>query len=98
MEVRCHRGGGPRHQCLTRALRRGSQGARARLIGVSALLTTTMVGIREVVPAVHAAGLPTRVLAARAPVTAEFAAEIGAEGYAPDAGSSVEVALRTVTA
>ena len=65
---------------------------QASLIGVSALLTTTMVGIEEVVAAVREAGLPTRVLVGGAPLTPEYAASIGADGYAPDAASAVEVA------
>jgi len=64
----------------------------ADLIGVSALLTTTMVGMKAVVAAVHEAGLPTKVLVGGAPLTPEFASAIGADGYAPDAASAVEVA------
>jgi 5-methyltetrahydrofolate--homocysteine methyltransferase len=71
----------------------------ARLVGVSALLTTTMVGMKDVVDAIRAAGLnETKVIVGGAPVTAEFASLIGANGYAPDAGSAVDVAkglLRT---
>ena len=62
------------------------------LIGVSALLTTTMPNMRAVVEAVRAAGLSTKVLIGGAPVTPEFAAQIGADGFAPDAGSAVDVA------
>jgi 5-methyltetrahydrofolate--homocysteine methyltransferase len=69
----------------------------ARLVGVSALLTTTMVGMRDVVTAVRAAGLAeTKVLVGGAPVTAEFAREIGADGYAPDAGAAVDVAKSAI--
>ena len=64
----------------------------ADLIGVSALLTTTMVGMKAVVSAVREAGLSTRVLVGGAPLTPEFASSIGAHGYAPDAASAVEVA------
>ncbi len=64
----------------------------ADLIGVSALLTTTMVGMKAVVSAVREAGLSTRVLVGGAPLTAEFAASIGADGYAPDAASAVDAA------
>ena len=64
----------------------------ASLIGVSALLTTTMVGMKAVVAAVREAGLSTRVLVGGAPLTPEFAASIGADGYAPDAASAVDVA------
>ncbi len=65
----------------------------ARLVGVSALLTTTMVGMKEVVDGIRAAGLADcRIVVGGAPVTAEFAAQIGADGYAPDAASAVEMA------
>lgn len=66
---------------------------QARLVGISALLTTTMVGMRDVVTAVRLAGLDaTKVVVGGAPVTDDFAREIGADGYAPDAGSAVETA------
>jgi 5-methyltetrahydrofolate--homocysteine methyltransferase len=64
----------------------------ADIIGVSALLTTTMPNMRGVVEAVRAAGLPTRVVVGGAPTTPEFATQIGADGHAPDAGSAVDLA------
>ena len=64
----------------------------AHLIGVSALLTTTMPNMRGVVEAVRAANLSTRVVIGGAPITPEFAEQIGADGYAPDAGSAVDLA------
>ena len=64
----------------------------ARIIGISALLTTTMTGMADVVRAVRDAGMgDVRIILGGAPVTAEFARQIGADGYAPDAGSAVEV-------
>jgi len=66
----------------------------AEIIGLSALLTTTMPGMRGVVEAVRAAGLPARVVIGGAPTTPEFASEIGADGHAPDAGSAVELVRR----
>ncbi len=69
----------------------------AHLIGVSALLTTTMPNMRGVVEAVRAAGIGTRIVIGGAPITAEFAAQIGADGFAPDAGSAVDLA-RTLLA
>ena len=66
----------------------------AHLIGVSALLTTTMPNMRAVVEAVRAANLSTRVVIGGAPITAEFATQIGADGFAPDAGSAVDLARR----
>jgi 5-methyltetrahydrofolate--homocysteine methyltransferase len=69
----------------------------ASIVGVSALLTTTMVGMKDVVAAIRAAGLPdVRVIVGGAPVTAEYAASIGADGYAPDAATAVEVAKHAV--
>jgi len=68
----------------------------ADLIGVSALLTTTMSGMRGVVEAVREAGLRARVVVGGAPTTPEYAAEIGADGQAPDAGSAVELVRRLI--
>lgn len=71
----------------------------ARLVGVSALLTTTMVGMKDVVDGIRAAGLTdVRVVVGGAPVTAEYAAQIGADGYAPDAASAVALARRVAAA
>jgi 5-methyltetrahydrofolate--homocysteine methyltransferase len=67
----------------------------ARIVGASALLTTTMVGMRDVVTAVRATGRPIAVVVGGAPVTQDFADSIGADGYAPDAATAVTVA-RTV--
>jgi 5-methyltetrahydrofolate--homocysteine methyltransferase len=65
----------------------------AQLIGVSALLTTTMAGMKDVVGAVRSAGLNNvKVIVGGAPVTQEYAQQIGADGYATDAASAVEVA------
>jgi 5-methyltetrahydrofolate--homocysteine methyltransferase len=63
----------------------------ARIVGISALLTTTMVGMKDVVAAVRAADLPdVKVIIGGAPVTQDYAEMIGADGYAPDAASAVE--------
>jgi len=70
----------------------------AQLVGVSALLTTTMPSMRDIVAAVRAAGLSARVVVGGAPVTSDFAAQIGADGYAPDAGAAVDVARRLLGA
>jgi 5-methyltetrahydrofolate--homocysteine methyltransferase len=71
---------------------------KADVIGISALLTTTMGNMRGVVEAVRAADdLPhLRVIVGGAPVTREFAVQIGADGWAPDAASAVEVAKAVV--
>jgi 5-methyltetrahydrofolate--homocysteine methyltransferase len=65
----------------------------AHLVGVSALLTTTMVGMADVVKAVREAGLTdVKVLVGGAPITQEFADEIGADGYARDAATAATLA------
>jgi len=63
----------------------------AKLIGVSALLTTTMPQMKNVVEARKKAGLAAKILIGGAPVTQAYADEIGADGYAPDAASAVDV-------
>ena len=69
----------------------------AHLVGISALLTTTMVGMKDVVAAIRAANLPdVKVIVGGAPLTSEFAASIGADGYASDAGSAVEAARKAI--
>jgi len=71
----------------------------ASIVGISALLTTTMVGMGEVVAAIRAADLgDVKVIVGGAPVTAEYAASIGADAYAPDAASAVEVAKQALGA
>jgi 5-methyltetrahydrofolate--homocysteine methyltransferase len=66
---------------------------KPKLVGLSALLTTTMPAMREVVKAIRDAGLTVKVVIGGAPITPEFAREIGADGYAPDAASAVEAAM-----
>ena len=62
----------------------------AQVIGMSALLTTTMTQMKVTVAAVRAAGLDhVKVIVGGAPVTEAFARQIGADGYAADAGSVV---------
>lgn len=68
----------------------------ANIVGVSALLTTTMRNQRGVVQALAAAGLRSqvKVMVGGAPVTRQWAEEIGADGYAKDAVSAVALARR----
>jgi 5-methyltetrahydrofolate--homocysteine methyltransferase len=63
----------------------------AQVIGMSALLTTTMMQMKATVEALQTAGLKGKVktVVGGAPVTDEFARQIGADGYAPDAASAV---------
>ncbi len=64
----------------------------AQVIGLSALLTTTMVAMKEVVEELQAKGLAddTKIIVGGAPVTQDFADEIGAHAYSPDAASAVD--------
>ena len=66
----------------------------ASLIGASALLTTTMINMKDVVEALKASPLNQKVklMIGGAPVTQAFADEIGADAYAPDAASAADVA------
>lgn len=66
---------------------------KAQVIGMSALLTTTMLQMKTTIDLVKAAGLQNEIktIIGGAPVTAEFAQKIGAAGYAPDAASAVQV-------
>jgi 5-methyltetrahydrofolate--homocysteine methyltransferase len=65
-----------------------------KLVGLSALLTTTMVNMKTTVEALQEAGLrgSVKVMVGGAPVTEVFAKQIGADAYAPDAASAVDVA------
>ena len=66
----------------------------AGILGLSALLTTTMVGMKDVVAALKQAGVTDKVktMIGGAPITQNYADEIGADGYAPDAASAVDKA------
>lgn len=62
----------------------------AGIVALSALLTTTMIGMKTIVETVKGSGLDIPVVIGGAPVTRDYADEIRAEGYAPDAASAVE--------
>ncbi len=66
------------------------------LIGMSALLTTTMPGMEKTIKALKQAGVTAKVMVGGAPVTQSFADKIGANGYAPDAASAVDTAKKLV--
>ncbi len=69
-----------------------------KLLALSAMLTTTMVFMKTIIEAVTTAGLrdSVKVMIGGAPVTADFASQIGADAYAPDAASAVDVARTLV--
>jgi corrinoid protein of di/trimethylamine methyltransferase len=72
----------------------------ATIVGASALLTTTMLQQEKLVEALKEAGLrdKVKVMVGGAPVTESFAKQIGADGYAEDAISSVDLAMRLADA
>ena len=63
----------------------------AKLVGLSALLTTTMPAMKEVVEALKGECVDCKIIIGGAPVTQAYADEIGADGYAPDAASAVDI-------
>jgi 5-methyltetrahydrofolate--homocysteine methyltransferase len=70
--------------------------ANAQLVGLSALLTTTMPGMEKTIKALKDAGTPVKIMIGGAPVTQDYADKIGADGYAPDAASAVDLAKSLV--
>ncbi len=66
--------------------------ADAKAVGMSALLTTTMTGMKEVIDRISKDGMRSKVkiMVGGAPLTDQYAKEIGADGYAPDAASAAE--------
>lgn len=72
---------------------------RPHLIGLSALLTTTLPAMVETVRALRDETVPpARIIIGGAPITQQFADEIGADGFAPDAGAAVDRAQELVAA
>ncbi|GAG17977.1 unnamed protein product [marine sediment metagenome] len=67
-----------------------------QLVGMSALLTTTMPAMEKTVKALKNAGVSAKVMIGGAPVTQGYADKIGADGYAADAASAVDVAKNLV--
>ncbi len=65
-----------------------------KVIGLSALLTTTMPAMRVTVEAARKAGLPIKFMIGGAPVTQTFADEIGADGYGETAAAAVGLARK----
>ena len=70
-----------------------AEAEKASVVGLSALLTTTMTGMKEVVDLVKARGLQDKVkiIVGGAPLSKAFADEIGADAYGYDAGNAVEI-------
>lgn len=73
---------------------------QAHIVAVSALLTTTMLGMQKVIDALTAAGLreTCKIMVGGAPITQQFADKIGADGYSANASGAVTLARRLVAA
>ena len=73
-----------------------AQDKGADIVGMSALLTMTMISMPDVIKALKEAGLrdKVKVMIGGAPITREFADQIGAEGFAEDCASAVDEAIR----
>ncbi|MFA6472618.1 MAG: corrinoid protein [Candidatus Latescibacterota bacterium] len=71
----------------------------AQVVGLSALLTTTMPSMKITIDAVKAAGLrdKVKILVGGAPLTQAYSDEIGADGYSPDAATAVDIANALIT-
>ena len=66
----------------------------ADVVGLSALLTTTMVNMKQVIEIAKNKDCKSKIVVGGAPLTQNYANEIGADGYAPDAATAVEVIQR----
>jgi 5-methyltetrahydrofolate--homocysteine methyltransferase len=66
------------------------------LVGMSALLTTTMPGMEKTIKALNDASVSAKIMVGGAPVTQGYADKIGADGYAPDAATAVDVAKNLI--
>ena len=69
---------------------------QAPLVGLSALMTTTLKSMAETIEALHAAGLPCKIMVGGAVLTPEYAREIRADFYAKDAKESVDIAKQVI--
>ena len=70
---------------------------KADIIGLSALMTTTMMRMKDAVEYVRANNLPYKVIIGGAVVSQNFADEIGADGYSKDANEAVKLVDKLLT-
>lgn len=71
---------------------------KPQIVGLSALLTTTMAAMEETVKVINAKTPQIKTMIGGAPVSRQFADEIGAGGYAPDAAAAVDLAKELIEA
>ncbi len=68
----------------------------AHLVGMSTLLTTTMPKMEKTLKDLRSSGINAKIMIGGAPVTQNYADKIGADGYAADAASAVDIAKRLI--
>lgn len=64
------------------------------IVAMSALLTTTMLQMKDTIDLIKEEGLKVKYIVGGAPISQDFADEIGADGFAPDAASAVDLCLK----
>ena len=69
---------------------------RAPLVGLSALMTTTLKSMADTIALLHLEGLPCKIMVGGAVLTPEYASQIQADFYARDAKESVDIAKRVI--
>jgi 5-methyltetrahydrofolate--homocysteine methyltransferase len=73
-----------------------AKATHVHLVGISALLTTTMPAMEKTVKALKNAGIAAKIMVGGAPITQDYADKIGADGYAPDAALAARTAKKLV--
>ncbi|GAH77750.1 unnamed protein product, partial [marine sediment metagenome] len=68
------------------------------IIGISALLTTTMLGMEGAIKSIRKSGVSAKVMIGGAPITQDYADKIKADGFAPDALRAIDLAKRLMSA
>ncbi|MBA7538515.1 Methionine synthase [subsurface metagenome] len=71
--------------------------SKAGVVGISALLTTSMMAMEPAIKKIKDKNNKVRVMVGGAPITQEFADKIGADGFAPDALRAIDLAKRLVS-
>jgi len=66
------------------------------IVAMSALLTTTMLQMKDTIDLIKEEGLQLKSIIGGAPISQDFADEIGAHGFAPDAASAVDLCLKLI--
>jgi len=66
----------------------------ADIIAISALMTNSMLGMKDVIDAAKSNGISAKIIVGGGPVSAEYAKQIGADGFGDDAKEAVDVALK----